>query len=548
MNTARYIWPVMAALFAVIYYQLLAMDPLLLRDDHMLLKPLELIYSWPELWDYMFATRNPDVQPIRDLSMFADIWILRHWGIHTFHLQNLVIWAATCLAFLSLLQRIGIRASHARSATLLFALHPLNTACVSWVSARKHLLAYLFLILALDLFFRIWNAKAAVPKSSYFLFLIFYCFSVLSQPIFALLPIWIAGYYALEYFPIAKKNDRIQFFATLAILFLLMAAFLAWNRAHYESYYAFVREDPEKYSSLEWTSITGIMQILLAYGRGFYQILIPNTFAVTYSAESIENKIGLMLLLPFFLVCLKMLRWRTTLAWMGLFLLLPALPILKVRTLFLTDTYLLGAALAIWILFLLLVEKIQIPLTGRKIILARFLYAALILLFTIESIADTKMWLSENEMWQNAYEKEPTCLSSLNYGLLLFKRDENIPAVRAVDFYIRNKCHEGLPVPIFFLSIYYQDQLTLPEKLRILEQNHDSEQGRITYAALLLDAGKPGEAKGFISGLLRGDRAFWKRLHRIEIEPLRRSLQAYCSRDPDFEHCYLGKVESPNKI
>ncbi len=111
-------------------------------------------------------------RPLRELTYLIDHTI---WGFNPFgyHLQNLV-WHSlnTCLLFLFLLYLVGAvrEPPHIRiakfegavrepplrnlsfAAALLFAVHPINTESVAWISGRKELLCLFFELLACMLF------------------------------------------------------------------------------------------------------------------------------------------------------------------------------------------------------------------------------------------------------------------------------------------------------------------------------------------------------------------------------------------------------------
>lgn len=61
-----------------------------------------------------------------------------------YHLDNLLLHVLVSILIFLLLQRLGLRAFTAFLAVLVFAVHPINTEAVAWVSARKDLLCAVF--------------------------------------------------------------------------------------------------------------------------------------------------------------------------------------------------------------------------------------------------------------------------------------------------------------------------------------------------------------------------------------------------------------------
>jgi protein O-mannosyl-transferase len=87
-------------------------------------------------------------RPLVSLSFFLD---LHAWGLNPvgFHLTNLLAHLATSLAVLALARRLGADALAAGIAGLAFALHPIHTESVTFISGRTDVLSTLFFLLAL---------------------------------------------------------------------------------------------------------------------------------------------------------------------------------------------------------------------------------------------------------------------------------------------------------------------------------------------------------------------------------------------------------------
>jgi len=123
------------------------------------------VYWQYDLKAIFFSLANGlEYQPVRDLSFLFDIalWGDRPFG---FHLTNLIIFCAVVLLVHRVAARLHAwcRADALRpeegafvplAAALLFAIHPLRSEVVAWVTQRNTLLATLFCLLALLLFCR----------------------------------------------------------------------------------------------------------------------------------------------------------------------------------------------------------------------------------------------------------------------------------------------------------------------------------------------------------------------------------------------------------
>ena len=87
-----------------------------------------------------------DVQPIRDVSLLADIFLLHHFGLKTFHLTNFIIWLGILILTMILLSRLFRLTEIHYIVFALFSAHPVFANSVAWISARKHLLAAFFIL------------------------------------------------------------------------------------------------------------------------------------------------------------------------------------------------------------------------------------------------------------------------------------------------------------------------------------------------------------------------------------------------------------------
>lgn len=87
-------------------------------------------------------------RPLVSLSFFVDLQI---WGLNPlgFHLTNLLAHLATALAVLALARRLGLDPLAASLTGLAFALHPIHTESVTFISGRTDVLATLLFVLAL---------------------------------------------------------------------------------------------------------------------------------------------------------------------------------------------------------------------------------------------------------------------------------------------------------------------------------------------------------------------------------------------------------------
>ena len=140
----------LAALMA--YAGTLAFD--FVWDDTLLIQRSHQLHLWSDLWTALTSHFWAEVQersqyyrPVVTASFFLD---LKLWGLNPlgFHLTNVLAHMAVSLAVLALARRLTGSEPAAGGAGLLFALHPLHTESVAFVSGRTDILAALGVLLA----------------------------------------------------------------------------------------------------------------------------------------------------------------------------------------------------------------------------------------------------------------------------------------------------------------------------------------------------------------------------------------------------------------
>ncbi len=112
------------------------------------------------------------------------LWGLRPFG---FHLTNLLLHLACCLAVFALARRETGSPAAALAGSLLFAVHPVHVESVAWISGRTDLLATLFVLLA----FLARDRVAAAPAPARAVMLSVACFllGLLAKEVAATLPL-----------------------------------------------------------------------------------------------------------------------------------------------------------------------------------------------------------------------------------------------------------------------------------------------------------------------------------------------------------------------
>ncbi len=169
MGSHRAKWLVVAALVGalafLVYSPSLAYD--FVWDDRSLILRDVRIRSWAGLLE-AFGTdffRNADekvrygyYRPLITVSYAMDFWLWRTDPMG-YHLTNIAAHIACCAGLLALARHLRMGLGVATVVALLFAVHPLHTESVTWISGRTDVLATLFVLPYL-----LWFDHKSIPK------------------------------------------------------------------------------------------------------------------------------------------------------------------------------------------------------------------------------------------------------------------------------------------------------------------------------------------------------------------------------------------------
>jgi protein O-mannosyl-transferase len=143
-------------------------------------------------------------RPFRDLSYALDLVI---WGEGPFgfHLTNILFHAANVVLVFVLIRRLTGSIVTSFVTALIFAVHPLQTDAVAYISGRRDLLFSFFYLLAAHSYLSYYRTNRSIRGAVHFvLFLLFWSFSMLSKEMAASLPILIFVWHYCE----AWEPDR----------------------------------------------------------------------------------------------------------------------------------------------------------------------------------------------------------------------------------------------------------------------------------------------------------------------------------------------------
>lgn len=195
-------------------------------------------------------------RPVVSLSYTIDcaIWGLKPFG---FHLTNVLIHVINSLIVLRILMLLfpGRRGSQSKRSllipivgALIFAVHPIHTEAVAWVSGRTDSLAFTFFGLSFIYFLKYAHVDEQKNKSRYiFLFGLYYVFALLSKEMAITLPFVILAYDVLiEKRSLKELKSRSMVYVLMfgvSILYLIARWLVLKDVPERESYNYFFGKD-----------------------------------------------------------------------------------------------------------------------------------------------------------------------------------------------------------------------------------------------------------------------------------------------------------------
>ena len=452
-----------------IYWPLISADPVLARDD---VRTLRYLHGWNDFLDFL---KNGEIdkvivyQPLRDLSLFIDAWLRSVLGFGTYHLTNWILWCGIVVVAYSILRQVISRQRPwlPLAAAALFAVHPIGVGSVGWLSARKHLLATLFALLATRRLVRFrYRGGAWFPAALVCTF--FYGLSVLSHPIAVLWPFW-ALYYARQADETSREPVPPALWLVGALPLPIAAVALVWSFIYYRGLYVAHTLNLKFVASPSG----GPPISLLAHGRYLFNLLFPFRLGAVYYPGAAWNMAGLFALPFLFAALLTGRRGREGWGWLA-FYFFPLLPVTLLMTnVFVSDTYALLPAFGLCVLFARYLESRsgREDFGGAKRDSLRLVgFAVAFVVLGGLSRAQADFWSSDRELWTHTDRIESSPRSLTVHSQLLIEAGDPISArellAKLHDWDPDNAEYPGL----FARAIYLDPRLSDDERLELFSR------------------------------------------------------------------------------
>ncbi len=383
-------------------------------DDYNVIVRETQVHSWTN-W---YATLGNGIRPLLKLSYTAN-WTMG-WGVLGFHLTNLLIHLVNAYLVYRLSQLFVQQQSRSAAlhhapllAALLFAVHPIHTEAVSYISGRSASLMTLFYLAALLNYVigRTQNKSLNVYVTTPLLFVLALAVKETAVTLpFALL-LWeisCGGRWRFEFKP--------QWTSWL-LLFIAAVFFL------FSDNYLSQMERSAQLNELQGnlaTQLNGFVHLLQQFALPLWLNIDPDLPLLHALREAIFPLSITITLLGLMFACLRRRPWISfALGWVmlhliPLYILLPRIDIANERQLY----------LAAWPLLLALAIELTLFLDGKK---CRFVAAGLLIACVALTVSRNQVYQNEVTLWEDTVVKSPNkarAHNNLGYAYLLAQRKD----------------------------------------------------------------------------------------------------------------------------
>jgi hypothetical protein len=517
-------------LIIVLSYLPVLVAPKTVNPDAQLIIPLlKSVHSFSDYYEMLFSFETYDVQPIRDLTFFVDIFFFNKFHFNSFIIQNILFWIIACITVKKNLSLIFPSFSRNQCFYLacLFAIYPLFCGTLCWGIARKHILSFLFIMLSNLFLFKILK-KTGKKKYQVILINVFYVLSVFSQPITLLWPFWALAYVFLNF---RQEIKKIGIYLTPAFIVFSFGVYV--NTLYYDQSLVFKMNFESKTSDA-----FNIPDKILGLGHYIYQLFLPYWQATAYQLGHWSVWIGILLMGVFSLLYLSLKLDKTwLLSWFG-FIMFP-LAIILSNPHILSDNYLVTPSFGLLVLVATLLNKNE----KVKNIFFAYGFFTLLLGWSFYTYHESKLWtdtLRYSEI--RNFERRPNCDSAMNVVRKYYAIKGYAPNA-AKDYLVRFQCfHPTLMVASGALSYiyiqtilnYYEKDISLENKIMAISKVANFYYyPKLVLAVLYIESKREREGELLINEVYKDhDKISW--LDHYDLI-MANKLEPYCKRTNNLE-------------
>ena len=383
-------------------------------DDFNVIVNEEQVHSWAN-W---YAALGNGIRPLLKLSYTAN-WTMG-LGVLGFHLTNLLIHLLNAYLVYRLSQLFVQQQSRAAAlhhvpllAALLFAVHPIHTEAVSYISGRSAALMTLFYLAAL-LFYVIGRTRHK-PLYAYVITPLLFALALAVKETAVTLPLalllWEASCGGRWRFAFKPQWPSWLLLLIAAVFFLLSDNYLSQM------------ERSAQLNGLQGnlaTQLAGFIYLMQQFVLPLWQNIDPDLPLLHELADALFPLAITIALLGLMIACWRRRPWISfALGWVmlhliPLYILLPRIDIANERQLY----------LATWPLLLALAIELTLFLDGKK---WRFAAAGLLIACVALTVSRNQVYQNEIALWEETVAKSPNkarAHNNLGYAYLLAQRKQ----------------------------------------------------------------------------------------------------------------------------
>lgn len=392
----------------------------LLKDSAIInFRITELLFSMANGMEYV---------PMHSLTLALDHLL---WGFNPFgfHVANLLVYLAGVVTLYFVIISMPISNVDKRKIALwtclVFALHPMHSEPVNFISNRCHLLAFFFVLLSAYWFVKWLNSRVTLNLS---LAVLFFVLSLLSKQSAVAWPILVAV--VLLFYK--NNNISLQQKITAAASFLIIdiiAVVLHLRNAFISS-----TATSENLLSYSGTLFDKILKTINIYSFYIHKFLFPSGVTLyyddryLYSGLSISTGLSLVLLISVLVAALYCLR-RNPLITLGVVwysvMLVPAMNLINTSPA-IANRYGLVPSIGLSLVIGYLIYKLD-----DKYAFAKFPAVALLMVLTTITISKNFVWQSDYTLFKAAIKQNPL-VNRKNYAEALWKEKKYAEALASL--------------------------------------------------------------------------------------------------------------------
>lgn len=457
---------VLLGIVTMIYGRSLGNDFVIWDDDSLVYEnPLTQEMTMKNVWG-AFTSYDPELYVPLTIMSFQLEHAVVGFNPFFFHVNNLLLHTLAAFLVLLLLERWGASRRSAIIAALVFAIHPVNTEAVAWVSARKDLLAAVFSLSSIHMYL---SYRREGLRRFFWMAFGFFFFALLSKPIAIVLPL-IFILCDWKDSGLVRRDDwkqKIPFFA-LSILFLVVGLFGKQRNigalSIFETVLLAAKSTIFSLQTYFWPVNLSVIYLQTdPVSPGLPQFFVP----------------VLLLLFSTALIALTMRRTRLIAfcAMMYIIFLVPSFSnFAKDDIYYFSDRYIYLSQIGLLLPLALLIDRIWHRLIEPPLfrMTAGVLAAAILVSLSVTAYAQSLLWVDSETLYRDALNKNSRSVT-MHYNLAVLEHErgnreaallEYQKAVNIDPLYAKARAN---------LGVFYQEEKNIPKAIEELHRAIDSD-------------------------------------------------------------------------